>query len=325
MRLLEGPHRSWPIPERRSAVTIGVYDGVHRGHRTVIAALGRDAVERDLALTVVTFRTHPAAVLAPDRVPRRLTTLSQQLELFDELGVDQVAILDFDDALRHLPAEAFVTEVLVDALAAAVVSVGEDFRFGYRQQGDCALLARMGAAHGFQLAPVAIVGDGEGAFTASDVRDALADGDLGAAGRILGRRFAVRGVVVRGDGRGRAIGFPTANLRLDEAQALPSRGVYAVWVRVGDGVLPGVANIGVRPTFDGTVEVLEAHLLDLADRPEGEGSEGIDLYDQEVDVEFVSRIRDEQRFDGVESLVAQIGADVAEARARLDQDAGSLR
>jgi riboflavin kinase/FMN adenylyltransferase len=175
----------------------------------------------------------------------------------------------------------------------------------------------MGAVHGFELMPVAIVGDGEGPFTASDVRDALADGDLGAAGRVLGRRFAVRGVVVRGEGRGQAIGFPTANLRLVDGQALPRRGVYAVWVKVGDGTLPGVANIGVRPTFDGTAEVVEAHLLD-------QEGEGIDLYDREVDVEFVSRIRDEVRFDGVEALVAQIGADAAEARARLEQDAGSL-
>jgi riboflavin kinase/FMN adenylyltransferase len=127
----------------------------------------------------------------------------------------------------------------------------------------------------------------------------------------------VRGVVVRGEGRGQAIGFPTANLRLDDGQALPRRGVYAVWVKVGDGTLPGVANIGVRPTFDGTAEVVEAHLLD-------QEGEGIDLYDREVDVEFVSRIRDEVRFDGVEALVAQIGADAAEARARLEQDAGSL-
>jgi riboflavin kinase/FMN adenylyltransferase len=156
------------------------------------------------------------------------------------------------------------------------------------------------------------------------VRDALADGDLGAAGRVLGRRFAVRGVVVRGEGRGQAIGFPTANLRLDDGQALPRRGVYAVWVKVGDGTLPGVANIGVRPTFDGTAEVVEAHILDHATRLEGEGSGGMDLYDREVDVEFVSRIRDEVRFDGVEALVAQIGADAAEARARLEQDAGSL-
>ena len=325
MKLLEGPHQSWPSSERRSAVTIGVYDGVHRGHRALIAALGGHAAERELALTVVTFRTHPAAVLAPERVPARLTTLSQQLELFDELAVEQVAILDFDDELRNLPAEAFVTEVLVDALDAALVSVGDDFRFGYRQQGNCDLLVAMGAVHGFRVEPVAIVGDDEGPFTATGVRSALADGDLGAAGRILGRRFEVRGVVVRGEGRGRAIGFPTANLLLADGQALPRRGVYAVWMRVGDGTLPGVANIGVRPTFDGTTEVLETHLLDQPHpRDQGEGGE-IDLYDREVDVEFVSRIRDEQRFDGVAALVAQIGADVAEAKARLDQDAGSLR
>ncbi len=155
------------------------------------------------------------------------------------------------------------------------------------------------------------------AYRASAVRTALADGDLGEAGRILGRRFAVRGEVVRGEGRGRSIGFPTANLGLAPRQALPKLGVYAVRVRLGDGMLDGVANVGVRPTFGGGGEVVEVHVLEV---PAG----GLDLYGRTIDVEFVSRIRDERRFDGVDELVAQIGRDADEARARLDQEAGAV-
>ncbi|MBA2337727.1 MAG: bifunctional riboflavin kinase/FAD synthetase [Acidimicrobiia bacterium] len=313
MNLVVGPHGSWPHPERRAAATIGVYDGVHRGHRAIIGALGEQAGERDLALTVVTFRSHPAEVLAPERVPPRLTTLDQQLDQFAALGVDAVAVLDFDDELRRLSAERFVVEVLVEALECAVVSVGEDFRFGYRQEGDVALLRELGTTHGFMVTPMALVGDADGPFRASAIRAALAEGDLGEAGRILGRRFAVAGTVARGDGRGRSIGFPTANLELSPRQALPKRGVYAVWVRLDDGNAPGAANVGVRPTFAGDTEVLEVHLLD-SDR---------DLYDQAMEVEFVARIRDERRFDGVDELAAQIGRDVAEAARLLAVDAGS--
>lgn len=315
MKVVDGPHDSWPHPPRRAAATIGVYDGVHRGHGAVIGALGEQARQRDLALTVVTFRTHPAEVLAPDRVPARLTTLDQQLEQFAALGVDVVAVLDFDEELRHLTADRFVVEVLVEALECAVVSVGEDFRFGYRQEGDITLLRELGTTHGFMVTPVPLVGDAEGPFRASDIRAALAEGDLGDAGRILGRRFAVAGTVARGDGRGRSIGFPTANLELANRQALPKRGVYAVWARLEDGTTPGAANVGVRPTFagDGDGEVLEVHLLDT-DR---------DLYERAIEVEFVARIRDERRFDGVDELAAQIGRDVAEAARLLAADSGS--
>lgn len=315
MKVVDGPHGSWPHPERRTATTIGVYDGVHRGHRAIIGALGEQARARDLALTVVTFRAHPAEVLAPERVPPRLTTLDQQLDQFASLAVDLVAVLDFDEELRRLSAETFVVEVLVEALECVVVSVGEDFRFGYRQEGDVALLRELGTTHGFMVAPVALVGDADGPFRASAIRAALADGDLGDAGRILGRRFAVAGTVGRGDGRGRSIGYPTANLELAPRQTLPKRGVYAVWARLEDGTSPGAANVGVRPTFagDSDGDILEVHLLDT-DR---------DLYDLAIEVEFVARIRDERRFDGVEELAAQIGRDVAEAARLLAADTGS--
>lgn len=302
MRLLEGPHGSWAAPSRPSAVTIGVYDGMHRGHQHLIRSLGHHARRENLALTVVTFRDHPAVVLAPDRVPRRLTSFDQQLEWFERLGVDQVAVLDFDDHLRHLAPDAFVRQVLVDGLDVALVSVGEDFRFGFQQRGDVDMLRRLGDELGFAVLPIGLVGDGA-PVRATEVRRALADGDLAAVEHALGRRFSLRGEVVRGEGRGRAIGFPTANLALAPRQAVPKRGVYAVRVGTGGSTERGVANVGVRPTFDGTEEVVEVHLLD-ADP---------DLYGQELSVEFVARIRDERRFDGVEALAAQIGRDADRA------------
>lgn len=309
MRVLEGPFAAWPDPDRPAAVTIGVYDGVHRGHQAVIGALEKRAAARDLALTVVTFRHHPATVLAPDRVPPQLTTLDQRLELLAGLGVDQVALLEFDDELRHLSARDFVVGVLVGGLRARLVSVGEDFRFGFGQSGDVELLAELGAEFDFTVVPIPLVGE-SGPYAATNVRTSLAAGDLEAVAHALGRPFEIRGVVTEGDRRGRTIGFPTANLALVPHQALPARGVYAVWAEV-DGVrVPGVANIGIRPTFDGRVELLEVHLIDAE----------MDLYGRELVVDFVGRLRGEQKFSGVDALVAQITEDVATARRVLADD-----
>ncbi len=303
MRILEGDHQLWPLPDRPAGVTIGVYDGVHRGHQHVISALGERCHDAGYILSVVTFRRHPAEVLAPDRVPPLLTTLDQKLELFEDLGVQQVGLLDFDDDLRTMEADRFVTEVLVEALAVAEVSVGDDFRFGHRQRGDVSLLTDMGRAGGFHVLPVPLLG-GSHPFRSTTIREALAAGDLDTASRALGRRFELRGTVVEGDRRGTAIGFPTANLSLADHQAVPGRGVYAVRAGVGEGYHPGVANVGVRPTFNGTDEVVEVHLL----------AGGRDLYGQELRVEFVQRIREEKSFSGVDALVAQIARDVETAR-----------
>ncbi len=306
MKLIEGPFADWPVPSGRAATTIGVYDGVHRGHQRVIADLGRRAAAEDLLLTVVTFRRHPAVVLAPDRVPPQITTLAQRLELLAGLDVDQVAILDFDETLRHQAPGDFVAQVLVAGLASAVVSVGADFRFGYRQSGDVAVLAQLGAVHGFEVVPVALVGESE-PFSATRIRDALTRGDLNTAEALLGRSFELRGTVVAGDGRGRAIGVPTANLRLAPHQALPAHGVYAVRAGIGRPDRPAVANVGIRPTFNGSTTVVEVHLLDT----------DVDLYGVELHVEFVARIRDEQRFAGIDELVGQIRQDVSTARMLL--------
>lgn len=307
MKLLEGPFEGWPSSERRRAVTIGVYDGVHRGHRHVIMRLGDRAERGDMDLTVVTFRNHPATVLAPDRVPPQLTTLEQRVELFGELGVEWLALLDFDERVRRLSPEAFVGDVLVDALGVGLVSVGEDFRFGYRQEGDIALLTELGRRYEFRVDPVRLVGEST-PFGATQIRAALAAGDIESVNHALSRPFQLRGVVVRGDGRGRSIGFPTANLRLAPYQALPRRGVYAVRAGVGAPDTAAVANVGVRPTFDGVREVVEVHLLDR----------DVDLYDQELQVDFIFRIRSERRFSGVDELVAQIARDAEVAAEVLE-------
>lgn len=307
MRILEGPPHSWPAVRRGAAVTIGVYDGVHLGHQHVIGRLGQAADRRDLDVTVVTFRQHPAAVLAPERLPPQLTTLDQRLDLFAQLGVDQVALLDFDEELRMQPPERFVEQVLVEGVGARYVSVGRGFRFGHAQAGDIDLLAELGRSAGFEVDSVELIGAGA-PFSATRIRQALAAGDLATAEQQLGRRFAVCGTVTRGDGRGRTIGVPTANLDLAEHQALPQNGVYAVVTETDDGSHPAVANIGVRPTFGGAASpLLEVHLLDVE----------LDLYGRTLCVEFVSRIRDERRFDGVDQLIDQIGADIATARAML--------
>lgn len=306
MRIIEGPIAAWPRPEQGAAVTIGVYDGVHLGHQRVIGDLGSRAAEGGLLLTVVTFRRHPVTVLAPERVPPQLTTTRQRLELFHDLGVDQVALLDFDDEMRHLSPDDFVERVLVDGLDTGVVSVGEDFRFGYRQQGDVPLLAELGRVHGFDVVAVPLLGDAA-PHSATRIREALAAGDLAEVERRLGRRFQIRGVVVAGDSRGRLLGFPTANLELHPHQALPAHGVYAVMAGVESSSLPAVANIGVRPTFDGSSLVVEVHLLD----------QEMDLYGKQLHVDLVAKIRPERRFDGKDDLIAQITADVASARSIL--------
>ncbi len=317
MRVLDGPHQEWPSLEAPTAVTIGVYDGVHLGHRHVITTLADRAAADGLLVTVVTFRQHPATLLAPDRVPPQLTTIDQRLERFAAAGVDVVALLDFDESLRRLSAETFVEDVLVAGLQPRLIAVGEDFRFGFRQQGDVALLERMGTGHGFSVVPVPLVGSspesGGVPYSATAARTALGRGDLDTVSAILGRPFQVCAEVVAGDGRGRGIGFPTANLGLAPHQAVPRHGVYAVRARIGNGaagseMMPGVANVGVRPTFGGSAEVIEVHLLDI-DLP---------LYGEMLCVDFVARVRDEQRFDGIEALVAQIGRDVGTARRLLD-------
>jgi riboflavin kinase/FMN adenylyltransferase len=301
-----------PLGWREPAVTIGNFDGVHLGHQALVGRVVERARRSDGTAAVLTFDPHPARVLAPERAPAALTTPEQKLELLAGLGVDVVAVLPFTPAVAALAPEEFVRAVLAGSLGARQVVVGEGFRFGRRQSGDAAGLARLGGDYGFAVEAVAPVLDDGQPVSSSRVREALSRGDVDGARRLLGRAYFLDGLVVRGDGRGRSIGVPTANLA-PENEILPASGVYAGHVRVADGSWrPAVVNRGTRPTFAGLEEALEAHLLDF---------DG-DLYGTRLRLAFTARLREERRFAGPRELVAQIREDVAHARTLLSSAAG---
>jgi riboflavin kinase / FMN adenylyltransferase len=305
-----------PSPPEGTVVTIGAYDGVHLGHRSVIRLVRQRAAERGLRSAVVTFDRHPASVVRPESAPRLLTDLEQKLELLDETGIDYCLVITFDEARSRESADDFVQEVLVDCLNAADVVVGEDFHFGHRRAGNVPLLRRLGAELGFEVDGIELVGAGGGPgggdepVSSTRIRRALVAGDLALANRLLGRDYEVRGVVALGDKRGRELGFPTANVSVPGDILLPADGIYAGWFERPDGtVYPSAISLGRRPTFyvEAHVSLLEAHLLDF---------DG-DLYDEHAKVRFVTRLRDEVRFESVEALVEQIGRDVDQARELL--------
>ena len=312
MEVVIGPEHSVP-GVRGSAVTIGAYDGVHIGHRHLIGVLRSMAEERDLDTVVVTFDRHPATVVRPESAPLLLTDLDQKLELLASTGLDRTVVVRFDETRANETAEDFVTEVLVDALGAKLVVVGEDFHFGHGRKGNVALISDMGARYGFEVIGLGLEADKAGeAVSSTSIRRLLADGDVSGASRLLGRHHQVRGVVVPGDGRGGPeLGYPTANLDVPAAVALPGEGIYACWYERPDGsVHRAAASVGHRPTFhtpDGAL-LLEAFLLDF---------DG-DLYGEEARVSFVERLRDERRFPGVDELIAQMALDVTATRAVLD-------
>jgi riboflavin kinase/FMN adenylyltransferase len=304
VKVLRGPYQAWDLGLDGSAVTLGVFDGVHRGHAALLGLLAAESGGDPVG--VVSFAVHPVHVLAPHVDLRLLTTLDQRLELLDAAGVSVVGLLDFDDALRRIEAPRFVEDVVAGAMRARLVVVGTDFRFGHERRGDIAMLATMGRRLGFRTVGIEPVASG-GTISSTRIRDLVTAGAVGRATALLGRPHAVRGVVVEGDRRGRTIGFPTANLAVDPEVALPANGVYAARVDWLGDRYEGVTNVGVRPTFGGLALVVETHLLDF---------DG-DLYGETLDVSFIERIRDEQRFDGVDALVGQIRRDVARARSLL--------
>jgi len=298
----------WPAP----VVTIGNFDGVHRGHQALVAATVARAREAGGTAVVLTFEPHPAAVLTPDRSPAALNTLDQKEELLALLGVDRLALLAFDVEVAELSPELFAREVLQGALDARHVVVGESFRFGHRRQGDAGRLVALGKELGFSVQALPPVLEQGHPVSSSRVRDALVRGEVRAARALLGRPYFVDALVVRGDGRGRTIGVPTANLA-PENEVLPAPGVYAGRCRLPGGEVRGaVINLGHRPTFGGGRLALEAHLIGFAG----------DVYGDLVRLSFHERLRDERRFPGKEALVAQVDEDVARARALLPEPAG---
>ncbi|MFM7252036.1 MAG: bifunctional riboflavin kinase/FAD synthetase [Ilumatobacteraceae bacterium] len=304
---------SCPWPGERSVVTIGAYDGVHRGHQSVIGEVRRRAAAAGARSVVITFDRHPASVVRPESAPRLLTDLDQKLELLAETGVDATLVVHFDDEQSREDPVDFARRVVVDCLRAATVVVGDDFHFGRGRRGNVATLRELGAEADFEVMPMSLLARDDGPdepVSSTAIRRALAGGQVEVAAAMLGRPFEARGPVVQGDQRGRTIGFPTANVEVPASICLPADGVYAGWYVRPDGSRHRCAmNLGRRPTFYERAEVslLEAHLLDFSG----------DLYGEAARVQFTDFLRSERKFDGIESLTRQLKYDIDHARTAL--------
>jgi riboflavin kinase/FMN adenylyltransferase len=308
-----------------SVVTVGMFDGVHRGHRALLDRVAAEAAARGLPAGAVTFDRHPLEVLRPDARPPLLTTLDRKVALLGAAGMDVVLVLAFTEELSQVTAEAFAQEMLMDGVGARAIVVGENFRFGHKAAGDPALLAELGRPRGVEVVVVPLHADGGEPVSSTRIRAALAGGEVRAAAALLGRAYAVEGTVVRGDGRGgRELGIPTANLAVAGDLALPANGVYAGHLTEDAGgpdspghppgvprtpPLPAAISVGVNPQFHTTGRRVEAHVLDF---------DG-DLLGARVSVTFEHRLRDEAAFPTVEDLVAQIHHDIRRARRLLHQ------
>jgi riboflavin kinase/FMN adenylyltransferase len=294
-----------PSDDRPTVATVGVFDGVHRGHRLLFDRVFEDAKRLDARSGVVTFDPHPLEVLAPDKAPCMLTTLEQRLRLFEQAGFDVALVLPFNRELAELTPEQFAKAALVDELNVRKILVGEDFRFGHDRAGDIGTLREIGKADGFEAEAIPLLGDESHKIGSSAIRRLIADGRIEDAAALLDRNFRLAGTVIEGDKRGRELGFPTANLEPHPRACLPGHGVYAgYWVWDGKR-LPGAINVGVRPTFkEGAPQLCEIYVLDF---------EG-DLYGERGEVEFGAFLRAEERFASAEALITQMHADVEATR-----------
>jgi riboflavin kinase/FMN adenylyltransferase len=299
-------YESVPSGWGRSVVTIGVFDGVHRGHQATIGHAVTRARELGVRSVVVTFDPHPAEVVRPGSHPAVLTEPARKAELIEALGVDVLCVVPFTPEFSRLPAEVFVHDILVEHLHAALVVVGENFRFGHRAAGDVALLERLGRTFGFAVEGGPLVADDGTVFSSTYIRSCVDAGDVAAAAAALGRPHRVEGVVVRGDQRGRELGFPTANLLCHRYAAVPADGVYAAWlVRRGrQERLAAAVSVGTNPTFSGRERRVEAYALDFSG----------DLYGERLALDFVAHLRGQVRYDSIEPLIAQIAQDVERTR-----------
>jgi riboflavin kinase/FMN adenylyltransferase len=289
-------------PSAGTSATVGVFDGVHRGHQLLLDRAGEHARRLGLPSLAVTFANHPLSLLAPPYAPPLLTTAEEKAALLAEHGMDFCLMLDFDAALAAMSPEAFLGEILAGACHARHVTCGRDFRFGAGGRGSVETLRQAGPALGFEVEACADLTDGHGPIRSSRVRALLLDGEMEQARRLLGRSYALGGTVVAGDRRGRDLGFPTANLEPSAGRLVPGDGVYAAHAEVEgqrDQRLDAMVNIGARPTFDGSRRIVEAHLIDFTG----------DLYGRTLTLHFLKRIRDERRFESAEALIAQLRAD----------------
>jgi riboflavin kinase/FMN adenylyltransferase len=287
------------------ALTIGNFDGVHIGHKAMLTRLIDAARTRKIASAVMTFEPQPQEFFAPDQAPARLTSRREKLELLDAAGIDTVFVCRFDYAMAQMPADRFVEDIVTGALGTRWLLVGDDFRFGARRSGDFDLLASLAPKCGYEIEKTGSILHEGTRVSSTAVRACLETGDLDGAQQLLGRRYAISGRVERGDSIGSGLGYPTANVRLNRPRA-PLSGIYVVEVEgLGPQPLPGVASLGVRPTVKQQGRaVLEVHLFDF-DR---------DIYGHRVGVRFLAKLRDEEKFAGVDELVVQMGRDAQQAR-----------
>ncbi|MGH3984333.1 MAG: bifunctional riboflavin kinase/FAD synthetase [Pseudonocardiaceae bacterium] len=294
----------------RSVVTIGVFDGVHRGHAQLIGQAVRRARELSVPCVLMTFDPHPSEVIRPGSHPAQLTTLRRRADLVEQLGVDVFFVLPFTVELSRMPADEFVHEVLVERLHVAEAVVGDNFTFGHKALGNVDLLRVLGQRFGFAAGGVDLLSQGGLTFSSTYIRSCIDAGDVAAAAIALGRPHRVEGIVVRGDQRGRSMGYPTANLSTPRHTAIPADGVYACHFVHRGRTLAAAGSIGTNPTFSGRERQVEAFVLDLDE----------DFYGEQVALDFVDRLRAMWRFDTTEKLVSQIEDDVARTREVLDLD-----
>jgi riboflavin kinase/FMN adenylyltransferase len=296
----------------RSVVTIGSYDGVHRGHQLIIGRAVQRARGLGLRSVVVTFDPHPSEVVRPGTHPPLLTAHHRRAELLAELGVDAMLILPFTTEFAQLTPTEFVRTVLVDALHARHVVEGPNFRFGHRAAGDVEVLSALGLTYEYEVEVIDLFlrGEDDGEpFSSSLTRRLIAEGDVAGAAEALGRPHRVEGVVVRGAQRGRELGYPTANVEVLPHTAVPADGVYAGWLQVGGEAMPAAISVGTNPTFDGTERSVEAYAIDRV---------GLDLYGLHVAVDFLAYLRGMEKFDTIEALLARMADDVKRAREIVD-------
>ncbi|MDN5756629.1 MAG: bifunctional riboflavin kinase/FAD synthetase, partial [Micrococcaceae bacterium] len=299
-----------------SVVTIGNFDGVHRGHREVLSTLTRLAGERSAAAVAISFDPHPAKVHRPDSYLPLIMGLADRVDSLAETGLDAVLMVNYTLAFSQATAEEFVQDVIVDRLHACAVVVGHDVRFGRGNAGDFDTMVELGRIHGFDVIGIDDVGETR-RWSSTWIREALTDGDVATANEILGRAHRMRGEIVHGAARGRELGFPTANLATDASGIIPADGVYAGWLVDEAGMRwPAAISVGSNPTFEGVSRQVEAHVIDRPDEEVGD----FDLYGQQSVVEFVARLRPMVAYHGIEALIEQMNEDVELARGVLEHD-----
>ncbi len=309
MRIIR--HFSHCPPEaQHSVIALGNFDGLHRGHQAVIEQARSIAKQANRPSAVMTFEPHPLTVLKPELAPSRLTPFTQKARLLRDMGIDYLFVAAFNNQFRHITADQFVDTILCTELRTSHVVIGHDFIFGYRRQGNAALLKQKSIRHGYQFTQLTSVGDAE-AFSSTRIRHLLSEGKVTEANAMLGRNHSVKGRIRKGDQRGRMLGFPTANIYLKD-QFRPAFGVYSVTIKLDreETARPAIANFGKRPTFDSAREVLEVHIFNF----------DADIYDTCATVEFLDFIRPEQQFASVDALKTQIAEDCQHAQSTLQEN-----